>query len=174
MWRCHVMVSKLSECNIYFYPSLLPKPTVLDPGKNLLLASLLLPWTFYCERDKQVLSPLNSSSYTTTENLNYVYALKLLDHCFCKKTLLHLKLGLQSPTWNILLICVMILHQENWKQWIYWCTSFQRTIWIKDDINDPDFVFFDDIYILQQDTDQCFIPLDKVIGCMEKTEITFI
>ena len=41
----------MEKYNFEYYHELTPEPSILDAGGYLLLAGLLLPWTFFCTED---------------------------------------------------------------------------------------------------------------------------
>ena len=57
-------------CNFTYFPSLIPEPTVLDSGSELLLANLSLPWTFFCTHEKQIPNDIGGASYVILDKLD--------------------------------------------------------------------------------------------------------
>ena len=51
------------KCNYKYYHELTPEPRILDAGDNLLLAELLVPWTFICTKERQIPNPTEGSPY---------------------------------------------------------------------------------------------------------------
>ena len=46
---------KIKElCDFTYYPNLIPEPTILDTGEDILMGNIPMPWTFYCADEKKV------------------------------------------------------------------------------------------------------------------------
>ena len=47
----------MKKCDFEYYHELTPELRVLDAGDYLLLAGLPIPLTFFCTKERQILSP---------------------------------------------------------------------------------------------------------------------
>jgi hypothetical protein len=51
------------KCKFQYYKHLVPEPTILDAGNEVLLAGLPLPWKFLCNHDQEIPKPLTGAKY---------------------------------------------------------------------------------------------------------------
>jgi hypothetical protein len=51
------------KCKFHYYKRLVPEPTILDTGNEVLLAGLPLPWKFLCNHDQEIPQPLTGAKY---------------------------------------------------------------------------------------------------------------
>jgi hypothetical protein len=51
------------KCTFTYYQHLVPEPTILDAGNEILLAGLPLPWKFLCHHDQEIPKTLTGAKY---------------------------------------------------------------------------------------------------------------